>query len=102
MEDAFHDKIAQLSHEDVGLGIQANRNGESPNVVVVTVGEGDGVDRLPSDTVKEGEARVAGELGMDAGVHEEPVAIDFDHPSAGAHIGCRVEICDLHGSESAR
>ena len=75
----------------------ADRHRQGADVIVVAMGQGDGVHVLAGNGGIERQAGVAFALGMGAGVHEEAVAVHFRQPGAGANVGVGVEINDAHG-----
>jgi len=86
MKDALGEKITQLGHEHMGLGKMAHGHGEASHVIMMAMGEGDGVYLLPGDLRVEREARPALAFGVDAGVHQQAMAVDLGQPRAGPDI----------------
>ena len=70
--------------------------GSEPDMVVMAMGDGDGVHLLVLDQVIQRQAVPALALGMDAGVHQQPMAFHLDKPGRSADVFVRVEVDDLH------
>ncbi len=99
MEDAFDEEVAEFGHEDMGLGEVADGDGEGAHVVVVAMGEGDGVEGGVLDEVVEREAGVAFAFGVGAGVEQQTVSVEFDQVGAGPDFRVGVEVQDPHEHE---
>ena len=80
----------------MGLGKVAQRHRQRPDMVVMAMGDGDGVHLFLLDQVVERQGAPAFEPGMGAGIHQQPMPLHFDKPGRGADVCVRVEVEDLH------
>lgn len=99
VEDSVDDEVAELRHEDVGLGEVADGDGEGADVIVVAVADDDGVEVGGAGFGVEREGFTAFVFGVDAGVEEESMTFEFDEPGAGADVVSGIEVGDFHGDE---
>lgn len=96
VEDAAEEEIAQLGHEDVCFWKLADSDWQGADVVVVAMGQDDGLDVFICNGGIKREAGAAFAFGMRAGVHEQAVAVHIHKPRAGANIGVWVQINNAH------
>ena len=57
VQHAFDEEVAQLGHQDMGLGKVAQGDRQRPDMIVMAMGDGDGVHLLVLDQVIERQAR---------------------------------------------
>ena len=96
VQDAFDEEITQLGHQHVRLREISQRHRQRADVVVMAMGDGDGIHLLVAHGAVERQAVAAFAFGMHAGIHEQAVAVDFDEPAAGADVGVGIEIGNPH------
>ena len=97
VQHALDDEVAQLAHHHVGAGKMPERDRERADVVVMAVGDGDGVDRSLADGVVERQGVAPLALGVGAGVHQQAAPVDLDVPSAGADARPGIEVAKFQG-----
>jgi hypothetical protein len=96
VQDALDDEIAQLRHQDVGGREMAECHWERADMIMMTVGDGDGVDSAWFNQGVERQAAPAFAFGMDPGVQQKPVSLDLHKPCACPDLVGRIEIRDMH------
>ena len=96
VEHALDQEVAQLGHQDMGLGKVAQGHGQRPDMIVMAMGDGDGVHLFLLDQIITRQGGPAFEPGMRAGIHQQPMPLHLDEPGGGADVGVRVEVEDLH------
>ena len=96
VEHALDQEVAQLGHQDMGLGKVAQGNRQRPDMVVMAMGDGDGVHLFLLDQVIARQGAPAFEPGMGAGIHQQPMPLHLDEPGGGADVRVGVEVEDLH------
>ncbi len=70
--------------------------GERADVIVVAMGNGDGVQFGVVDGAEEGKGGAAFAFGVHAGVHEETAIVEMHEPATGPDGGVRIKIYDSH------
>ena len=81
------------------LGKLPHRDGQRADVVVMAVGDDDGVEVFLRDERQKRHAFATFAFGMGAGVEQDTVAFDFDKPGAGSNVGVGIQVNDSHGGE---
>ena len=96
VQHPLDDEITELAHQHVRLGKMPQGHGERAHVVVVAMGEGDGIQFPRAGVPKQGQSVAPLALGMHAGVQQQAVVVHLHQPGAGTDGGVRIEIDDIH------
>ena len=96
VQHPLDDEVAQVGHQDPGMGKILERHGQRPDMIVMAMGQGDGVDLQILDRLVERERGESFAFGVGPGVHQELMAIHRQHPGTGSDVVVRVEIRDPH------
>jgi hypothetical protein len=67
-------------------------------MVMMTMGNGNGIDLLTFDQMIKGQSFATFALWMNSGIQEQAVAIDFDKPSGSTNGGVGIEIGNPHAA----
>ena len=86
VQHTLHEEVAQLRHQNVGAPMVPHRHRQPADVIVVAVSDGDGIELLILHEVQQGQRGAAFQLGVDARVHEQAVAVQFEPPRARANV----------------
>ncbi len=97
VQDTARQAVAQLGHQDVGVAEIALGHRQRADMVVMTVGDGDGVQLLAVQQGIKGQGIAAVPFGVHAGIHQQAAIIQLDQPGAGADVGIGVQVRDTHG-----
>ena len=102
VQDATGQGAAQIGHQDVGFGEMAHGHRQGADMVVMTVGDGDGVQVLAVQQGIKGQGVAAVALGMHSGIQEQAAIVNIHQPGAGADIGGGVQVSNTHGDGPRR
>ena len=102
VQHPLNDEIALLRHQDVGFRKMPDRDRQGANVVVVTMGDGNGVHLLLADGFVERQPIAALAFGVHPGVKQDAMAFDFNEPGARANVRVGIQVCDSHLKCGAR
>ena len=102
VQDPFSQEVTQLGQQNMRPWKVPHGDRQGANVVVMTMGNGDGVELLLRDELVERQAVASLALGVSAGVHQQAVAVDVDKPGARPDGGVRVQADDSHGASLGR
>jgi hypothetical protein len=70
VQNALDNKVAQLRHQNMGLGKLSDGEGQRPNMVMMAMGQSNGVQLLPLNQFIEGQAIQTLALGVSTGVQQ--------------------------------
>ena len=70
VEDPFHNEITQFRHHDMGIGEVADGYRKRADVVVMAMGERDGVDDTIPDDAESRQSLSAAEFRVHPGIHQ--------------------------------
>ena len=96
MEDAFGEEITQVCHENVGSWESAHCYRQGTNMVVMTMSYSDGIHLDVSQLIKDWKAVVSLLAGIDSGIQQKAMPVDFNKPCACADAIGRIQVCDTH------
>jgi hypothetical protein len=96
VQDAPGQKTAQLGHPDAAIAGMAHGHRQRADVIVVAVGDGDGVQVFATQQLVERQGFTALAFRVHPRVHKQTGIIQFDQPGTGADLGVGIEVRDMH------
>ena len=96
VQDTFHQEIAQLRHQHMRLRMLPHRHGQRADVVMVTMSQGDRVNRFSTNLTKERHAFLPVPLRMRPRVHQQIPTIDPHTPSTRPDIRITIQVDQTH------
>ena len=96
MEHSLDEEIAQFAHQHVRFGEVAQRDGKGADMIMMAMGDGDGVELLVLHQIIQRQTGTTLALGMGPRIQQEPVAFDVRKPSGRADVTIGIEVGDSH------